>query len=1258
MDDERPPSKAKPKGAKKRDAAKTQADAPAGQRGDGDVDARTKRIKTMSQYEHVIQRPTMYVGSTNADKRTQCALVTVRKTPSKAALAKTAAAAASAAHSTEDENAKMSDEDTVEPQCAPRDEGGSMQSTASVPNVEARLSEATYVPALLKIFDEVITNAADAAIEDPTVHHIAITCDASSFTIKNDGAGLPIEYHPDNPTLRLPELVFGHLMSSSNYYTEAEDDQRLAAGQNGLGVKLANIFCSSFTVRTCDALTGNTFQKTWTDRMSKSTPAKVSVRKPKASSGGSGGGGDGGGSDGDGDGEDGIEASGDEDDENAAKPKSKPKPKPKPAKKKAVGAHPFKGFVEVKCQPLTSLLAPHGAILGTDLEKLFAARALDVALSVFAGVRISFNGVTLRVPSLKAYMALFVPSESIVGTDEADPNWRVGVAVAPETSGGAVHALVNGVSASKGSHVFHVEYRLYDEVIKAAKEKRGLKDVSLKNSQLKQRTILFLSAKMSGVTFNSQTKEDCTGGHYLTVYAPQDTFVKKILASDIVCDAAHAEKRRAERELARKTDGKMTVRVSVPKLQDATLSGGDKSKQTALFLTEGDSARSFAIAGLASLGFDKYGVFPLRGKLLNVRDATAKELTDNEEIKHLKTILGLRENKTHANCEDLRYGRIICLTDSDADGSHIRGLILNFIMTKWPLLAKSGFVQVMQTPIVRATLAGRDIRDFYNLAEFNAWAASGASAGWRIKYYKGLGTWPQADARALLTVTPVVRLIDDEEADAAMELGFDKKKTDERKTWILNSIAAPPVPDYTRDMTISNFVHTDLINYSSYSVERALPSMLDGMKTSQRKIIFTVRQRNYVGAAREVKVAQLAGAVAELTLYLHGEKSLNDAIVNMAQDFVGANNLPLLYPDGAFGTRLANGKDAASPRYIFTYAQAVTNLLLRPEDDDLLTRKQEEGVNVEPVAFWPVLPLLLINGASAIATGFSTNVPMFSPADVKANVTRFLDDEDLRPMTPFFKGFTGDVVRAPGNDTKWIARGCATIDENDASRVHITELPPNTAFNKYEEWIVEDTKNKLPFTLVHNKSSDTTPEFLVKYKPGHAPPDDHDALLKELKLTENISTSNMYVFDANGSVKKYDDPLDLLSDWCAWRLDKYEARRTHLIEVLERKSALASNKARFVRAVTTKKLHLGDLSEAALCEQLQSKGFLMVEGGYDYLLTLGARSFTSDRAEALQKASEDAETEAQAMRDTNAKALWRADLKRLVQGLKQFRVSG
>jgi DNA topoisomerase-2 len=241
---------------------------------------------------------------------------------------------------------------------------------------------------------------------------------------------------------------------------------------------------------------------------------------------------------------------------------------------------------------------------------------------------------------------------------------------------------------------------------------------------------------MTGVTFNSQTKENCTGGNYMTIYRPSELFVKKVLASEIVGEAANAEKTRAAREMAKKTDGKKTATVSVEKLQDAGWAGTARSGQTSLILTEGDSARSFAIAGLPKLGFEKYGVFPLRGKLLNVREASAKQLTDNAEITSLKKILALKEGATHEDGDGLRYGSIIILTDSDSDGSHIRGLILNFLHAKWPELAKSGFVRVLQTPIVRATRAGGQVRDFYNLTEFNAWTASGANAGYRVKYYK------------------------------------------------------------------------------------------------------------------------------------------------------------------------------------------------------------------------------------------------------------------------------------------------------------------------------------------------------------------------------------------------------------------------------------------------------------------------------------------------------------------------------------------
>jgi DNA topoisomerase-2 len=199
-------------------------------------------------------------------------------------------------------------------------------------------------------------------------------------------------------------------------------------------------------------------------------------------------------------------------------------------------------------------------------------------------------------------------------------------------------------------------------------------------------------------------KDNCVSyARRLSDWVPADAFIKKLAASPVVSAAADLERARTERKLAKTTDGKKTARVSIPKLVDAIHAGTARSRECTLILTEGDSAKAFAVAGLAVLGHDKYGVFPLKGKLLNTREASAKQVTENAEIKALKTILGLQHNNAHPNREGLRYGNVLILTDADADGSHIKGLFLNFLHTTWPALAKSGFVRTLPTPLVKAT---------------------------------------------------------------------------------------------------------------------------------------------------------------------------------------------------------------------------------------------------------------------------------------------------------------------------------------------------------------------------------------------------------------------------------------------------------------------------------------------------------------------------------------------------------------------------
>lgn len=1044
--------------------------------------------------------------------------------------------------------------------------------SVSEATVSLRSAQVDFVPALFKLFDEVVSNALDASVKDPTVKNVWVALTERAVSVRNDGAGIPVEVHAESG-LRVPQLIFGELHAGDNF----GDEERLVAGQNGLGVKLCNIFSSSFTVKVRDSQTGSVWECTWSNGMTKMGVPKLKLKDKAAT-----------------------------------------------------------GFVDVLFEPLPMMLQPSGTI-SQDVQSLFARRALDVALAARHGVRVSINDVKLPEMTLKRYAQLFVGGDAFLAVDE-QPGWRVALA---STDSPFVVGLVNGVSAL-GVHVDYVERRLYAALAEALKSKRDFKGVELKPASFRSKFALFVVASVSQPSFDSQTKERCVSfdAKGSLTYTPSDAFVKKIAGSEALVALAEAERSKGDKRAAAKTDGRMTSTVRVPKLVDALWAGTAKSSQCSLILTEGDSARTFAIAGLDALGRERYGVWPLKGKPINARDASAKQLADNEEVTHLKTILALRSGEAHAGGAGLRYGSVLVLTDSDADGSHIRGLVLNLLHSKWPALARSGFVKVLQTPIVRA-YKGTSTKDFVNLSQLNAWAATGEARGWRMKYFKGLGTWNNSDAKKLLALARPVAFVDGSGTDEAMELAFDAKMANARKDWILANVAQPPVPNYTENMTIERFVNTDLVNYCIYSVERALPSVLDGLKTSQRKILYTVLKRGYLTQAKEIKVAQLAGDVAHATLYLHGEASLCGAITNMAQDFCGSNNLNLLVPNGAFGSRLGNGSDSASPRYIYTYAHELARALCSPLDDPLLPLKQEEGTDVEPAAFWPVLPLVLINGSNAIATGFSTSIPMFNPKDVYANVLRALDGQPPQVMVPWFRGFSGLVE--PSEEGKWRVQGVATLEGEVWT---ISELPPGLSFTKYSEWLASE---KSPVTLLADKCNETRAQFTVRFS-GEQPRD----VLAALKLVDTVSARNMYLFDAAGGVKKYSSAEEILVEWCAWRLARYEDRRLHVAEAMEAQAATLRNKRRFVGAVVAKKLVVQDYSELELAAVLETKGFDKVRDSYDYLLSIPARSFTRDHVERFERECELATQKAQQARCTTAEALWRADLAALASGDNVF----
>lgn len=533
---------------------------------------------------------------------------------------------------------------------------------------------------------------------------------------------------------------------------------------------------------------------------------------------------------------------------------------------------------------------------------------------------------------------------------------------------------------------------------------------------MKNHLWVFINCLIVNPTFDSQTKENMTlqAKSFGSKCSLTDKFITAISKCGIVESVLSWAKFKAQTDLA-KTSGKKNNKIKgVPKLEDANDAGTKNSLNCTLILTEGDSAKTLAVSGLGVVGRDMYGVFPLRGKLLNgrltylsliyyyffvftnsyafvifffflVREATHKQIMDNIEINALIKILGLQYKKKYLSMDDLktlRYGKCMIMTDQDQDGSHIKGLLINFIHTNWPELLRLPFLEEFITPIVKATKKGT-VLSFFSLPEFEEWKADTPNHNtYHIKYYKGLGTSTSAEAREYFEDMDRHRVLFKylgTEDDDAITMAFARKSVEQRKEWLTKHmedvkhrklVGLPEVYLYKKDTKVisySEFVNLELVLFSNSDNERSIPCLIDGLKPGQRKVMFTCFKRN---DKREVKVAQLSGSVAEQSAYHHGEQSLCSTIVNLAQNYVGSNNINLLQPKGQFGTRLSGGKDSASPRYIFTMMSPLTRLIFNPLDDPLLEQQFEDNQKIEPTFYIPILPMVLINGSEGIGTGW------------------------------------------------------------------------------------------------------------------------------------------------------------------------------------------------------------------------------------------------------------------------------------------------
>jgi len=945
-----------------------------------------------------------------------------------------------------------------------------------------------------------------------------------------------------------------------------DSKKRVVGGRNGYGAKLTNIYSSEFSIVIKDHENKQTYSQKWSKNMTVCEPPKI---------------------------------------------------------KKHSGATSSVSITFIPDWRRFGLSKMENAIY-----KIFQKRVWDANICTTPNCKVKFNGDVLPKQNLDTYAKMHEGVENVTSVN--GDRWSV--CIGPSENGLEQVSFVNGICTTKGgTHVDHVASLVAAGVIEEMAKK-----IKLKPQQVKNTFNIFVKATLENPTFSSQVKSECTlkAQDFGSKFELPKTFVKNVLKTGIADELTALSKFKEMKEL-KKTDGARKSKITgIPKLDDANKAGTAQSGKCTLIVTEGDSAKTLAVAGLSVVGRDHYGVFPLRGKCKNVRDSSVAQLTSNQEFNDLKKILGLQQGKEYTSVSELRYGRLMIMTDADNDGSHIKGLILNMIHYFWPSLLKLNFVVSMVTPIIKAS-KGSESKSFYTDSAFRTWYGDG-KAGWRIKYYKGLGTSTSAEAREYFKKIQdlTVKFDVDTMTDDSIVLAFDKKKADARKTWLLESTAKEASElevsyGKVKQLDITDFVHKDLVNFSLADLKRSIAHMADGLKPSQRKVMFSCFQKNLTA---EMKVAQLAAYVAEKSSYHHGEVSLAETIVKLANDYTGSNNINLLEPCGQFGTRLMGGKDASQTRYIFTKLTKEARKLFDPNDDAILNYLDDDGRSIEPDFYMPTLPTVLINGTEGIGTGFSCYVPPYNPKDIRDNILNHLHGKSMKKMKPWFRGFKGRIFE---HDDVWMTEGVWDVI---GKTVKVSELPPGRWTQDYKEHLDALVEKKIISSFTNNSTTENV-DFVIQDYTGKD-------IIKDLKLQKTLRTTNMHLFHPTKGIHKYDTAESILSDFIKLRYEYYKKRKEHLIKVLETKSKMCEYKSRFVMMVINGDIIVFRRKKQELENQLSGL-FPRIGGTYDYLLNIKTVQYTDESVRELLKESEQAKNELEIMRATTYVSMWENDIKKL-----------
>jgi DNA topoisomerase II len=1073
---------------------------------------------------------------------------------------------------------------------------------------EMKYKTYNWVPGLYKCFDEGIVNARDHYVrlngkknkKIIPVKNIEITVDKETgvITMLNDGNGIDIEKHPEHK-LWIPEMIFGHLRTGTNYDKKAK---KIVGGKNGFGFKLVLIYAKWGELETVDHIRKKHYKQRFEDNLGK-------ICKPEVT-------------------------------------KSLVKP-----------------YTKVSWLPDYERFGLEG--LTDDMFQMFKKRTWDIAAVTDKSIRVKFNGEVVPIKTFEGYIDKYIGAKCEIKRlyEKVNDRWEYAVCISPLDEYTQV-SYVNGINTKKGGK--HVDYIMNQIVKKMATYIEKKKKIRVKPITIKEQLMLFLNCIIENPAFDSQTKEciNTPVAKFGSRCEVSDKFIEK-LAKMGVMESAIALNEVKANKAAKKNDGKKTTSIrGIPKLMDANKAGTSDSGKCTLILCEGDSAKAGIVSGLSKEDRNWFGVFPLKGKLLNTKDISQLKINANVEITNIKKIVGLVTGKKYTKeliQKHLRYGKVLFMTDQDLDGSHIKGLCINMFHSQWKeLIQIDNFLGFMNTPILKAKKGKKEL-DFYNESKYTKWKESNdGGKGWKIKYFKGLGTSSSKEFKEYFKNKKMITFKYSDSCSDSIDKVFNKHRSDDRKVWLGNYNKDDVLNSDTQNISYEDFVDKEMKHFSKYDCDRSIPNMMDGWKISTRKILFSCFKRNLTN---EIKVAQLAGYVSEHSGYHHGEMSLIKGIIGMAQEYVGSNNVNVLMPNGQFGTRLMGGKDHASERYIFTALNPLTKFIFREEDKAILNYNDDDGLKVEPEFYLPIIPFVLVNGGKGIGTGFSYEGTSYNLGEIIKYIENKIDCKKKNiELHPYYENFNGTVIKNYGKKNKYLIKGKFKVISADT--IKITELPVGTwttDYNEFLEYLMTDKtksgKKKIP--LIKKKidmCTDVQIDFTLKFYPGVLPNllsknfDEHISMIeKTLNLTTIKSLTNMNLFTEKNRLKKYANVYDIIDDYYNIRYLGYNKRKKYMLGLMEYQVKLLTNKARFILEQCENIIDLRKKKKDNVIALLKERNYDVMDCDeeYKYLRGMRIEQVEEENVTKLLKDKEEKMKLFGILKNTTLKQMWKKELKEL-----------